>query len=108
MYGLRDSDLKEIIQVLEKITEVESVRIFGSRTKGNYRNGSDVDLAVFGKNLAFDRLLHIGAMLNEETMMPYHFDVLDYYCIQNADLVNHIDRLGKVIYSKEKRVETAH
>jgi len=104
MFGLRDSDISDIIQVLEKFPEVESARIFGSRAKGNYRNGSDVDLAVFGNNISFERIIHISSVLNEETMMPYYFDVLDYYSIENADLVRHIDRIGKIIYSKEKRV----
>jgi len=104
MFGLRDSDILDIIQVLEKFPEVESARIFGSRAKGNYRNGSDVDLAVFGNNISFERIIHISSVLNEETMMPYYFDVLDYYSIENADLVRHIDRIGKIIYSKEKRV----
>ena len=104
MFGLRDSDISDIIQVLEKFPEVELARIFGSRAKGNYRNGSDVDLAVFGNNISFERIIHISSVLNEETMMPYYFDVLDYYSIENADLVRHIDRIGKIIYSKEKRV----
>jgi len=104
MFGLRDSDILDIIQVLEKFPEVESARIFGSRAKGNYRNGSDVDLAVFGNNIPFERIIHISSVLNEETVMPYYFDVLDYYSIENADLVRHIDRIGKIIYSKEKRV----
>jgi len=104
MFGLRDSDILDIIQVLEKFPEVESARIFGSRAKGNYRNGSDVDLAVFGNNISFERIIHISSVLNEETVMPYYFDVLDYYSIENADLVRHIDRIGKIIYSKEKRV----
>lgn len=104
MFGLRDSDILDIIQVLEKFPEVELARIFGSRAKGNYRNGSDVDLAVFGNNISFERIIHISSVLNEETMMPYYFDVLDYYSIENADLVRHIDRIGKIIYSKEKRV----
>ncbi len=104
MFGLRDSDISDIIQVLEKFPEVESARIFGSRAKGNYRNGSDVDLAVFGNNISFERIIHISSVLNEETVMPYYFDVLDYYSIENADLVRHIDRIGKIIYSKEKRV----
>lgn len=104
MFGLRDSDISDIIQVLEKFPEVELARIFGSRAKGNYRNGSDVDLAVFGNNISFERIIHISSVLNEETVMPYYFDVLDYYSIENADLVRHIDRIGKIIYSKEKRV----
>jgi len=104
MFGLRDSDISDIIQVLEKFPEVELARIFGSRAKGNYRNGSDVDLAVFGNNISFERIIHISSVLNEETMMPYYFDVLDYYSIENADLVRHIDRIGRIIYSKEKRV----
>lgn len=44
----------------------------------------------------------LNAFLNEETNMPYYVDVVNYNTLTNKELINHIDRVGKVIYSREK------
>ncbi len=45
-YGLRERDIKNIITTLNKFSEIESSKIFGSRAKGNYKKGSDIDIAI--------------------------------------------------------------
>lgn len=52
-FGLWESDLLAIRRVLEKYPEVRQALIFGSRAKGNYKPGSDVDIALKG-----DRITH--------------------------------------------------
>lgn len=98
-FGLKEGDLAAIIEVLSSAASLKKAVIFGSRAKGNYKQGSDVDIALFtpDKNLAS----HIAFLLNEETLMPYHFDVLDYYTITNQELKDHIDRVGIVFYKKD-------
>jgi predicted nucleotidyltransferase len=44
-FGLLDRDMEAIAAVLSQEPRVEKAIIFGSRAKGNFRNGSDVDLA---------------------------------------------------------------
>ena len=105
MFGLRDSDINTIRQVLQQFPEVQSALMFGSRAKGNYRSGSDVDIALKGEALSYQIILRISAQLNEETLMPYHFDVLDYHTIQNENLVDHINRVGKTFYQRAGRSE---
>lgn len=100
MFGLRDSDILSIRNILENYPEVENAYIFGSRAKGNFKNGSDVDIAVEGPNIRFDIVLKISGVLNEETMMPYMFDVLDYHSIVNQDLTDHITKNGVLFYQK--------
>ena len=96
--GLTDSDLTVIVSVLAQFSEVSRARVFGSRAKGNYRPGSDVDIALDGDGLTLEIVSQIGFMLNEETSLPYHFDVLDYHSLTNKELAAHIDRVGVVIY----------
>jgi predicted nucleotidyltransferase len=103
MYGLRETDIAEINKVLAQFDEVHYAIIFGSRAKGNYRNGSDVDIALKGDHLSHHNLIRISSILNEETMMPYRFDVLDYYTITNSELIAHIDSLGKLLYGSQER-----
>jgi predicted nucleotidyltransferase len=77
---------------------VERAYIFGSRAKGNFKNGSDVDLALKGDKLDFDTLSKISYFLNEETNMPYKFDVLNYHAVKEPDLLIHIDRVGIEVF----------
>ena len=102
-FSLTKTDLQTIIATLKKHEEVESACIFGSRAKGNYKNGSDVDIALKGNKLSLEVISAILYELNEETPMPYHFDVLNFHAIENAGLLEHIQRVGKVFYEKGKR-----
>ena len=72
--------------------------MFGSRAKGTFRAGSDVDLAVKGCSDSDVTLL--SAALNEETTFPYFFDVVAYEKISNQELLAHIDRVGVTLYIK--------
>jgi uncharacterized protein len=100
MFGLKDGDIKTIRDILAKHSEVEKAFVFGSRAKGNYKNGSDVDIALKGEKITFKTISDINYELNEETLMPYGFDILNYHTIQNPDLVVHIDRVGVCFYEK--------
>lgn len=99
-FGLLDSDLETVISVLSKHSEVKNAFIFGSRAKGNYKNGSDVDIALKGAELNMDILHQISYWLNEETALPYKFDVFNYHKINEPALTEHIDRVGIEFYSK--------
>lgn len=93
-FGLLDEDMEAIAAVLSQEPKVEQAFIFGSRAKGNFRNGSDVDLALKGEELDFNTISRISYQLNEETTMPYQFDVLNYHTIKEPALIKHIDRAG--------------
>ena len=93
-YGLRDSDIQTIQKVGKQWPEIEEILLFGSRAKGNFKPGSDVDLAVRGKNIGYDTVLHFEQFLNEETRLPYFFDVLHVESLKEPDLLEHINRVG--------------
>lgn len=98
MFGLKESDISILNQVLASYPDVTEAHIFGSRAKGNYKNGSDVDIAIKGNKISYDLVLDIATYLNEETLMPYRFDILDYHSITNKELSEHIDRAGILLY----------
>jgi hypothetical protein len=50
--------------------------------------------------LDFDTLSQISYWLNEETSMPYRFDVLNYESINETKLQEHIDRVGIEFYNR--------
>ena len=99
-FGLLDTDIATIIQTLSKHPKVERAYLFGSRAKGNFKNGSDVDIALKGTDLDFDTLSQISYLLNEETNMPYKFDILIYESIKENILQEHIDRVGIEFYKR--------
>ena len=72
--------------------------MFGSRAQGNYKPGSDVDLAVKGDRITDRPLAQITDHLNEETPLPYFFDVIDHNRLDQRAIVDHIDRVGDMIY----------
>lgn len=98
--GLKDSDLEIIYLILSQEPTVEQAIVFGSRAKGNFKNGSDLDIALKGKELDFDAISKISYILNEETSLPYTFDILNYNSIKEPALIEHIDRIGISFYKK--------
>lgn len=95
MFGLENRDLVEINLILSKYPEIENVLIYGSRAKGNYKIGSDVDIAIKGRQINNTVVNEIEMNLNEETFIPYFFDVVHYESLTNDELIKHIDKFGK-------------
>lgn len=101
MTGLKDSEILEMRNIFKQFKAVKKVILFGSRAKGNFKSGSDVDICLIGDNIDFDTLIRVNSILNEETFMPYNFDVVNYNDIKNLNLKKHIDMVGKCIYTNE-------
>ena len=103
MFGLKTSDIEVIIEILKRHPDVEEAIIFGSRAMGNYKVGSDVDIALKG-GLKPNTANEITVQLNERISLPYKFDVIAYPTLTHKPLLEHIDRFGKILY---KRLEGA-
>ncbi|MDK2800368.1 MAG: uncharacterized protein PWP27_1930 [Clostridiales bacterium] len=101
-FGLKEFELAYIIDAIKQFHEIEKAVIFGSRAKGNYKPGSDVDIGIYGENITFDTVSALHAMLEEKGPLPYFFDIVDYTHLSYKDLKEHIDRVGKVIFEKGK------
>ena len=99
-FGISEKSYNLIIEALTKNASIETVVLFGSRAKGNFKRGSDIDLALKGNKTSPILALNVSAHLNEELPIPYFVDVLDYNTIDNEDLKAHIDRIGVVFYKK--------
>ena len=97
--GLSEETLTAIVSAIAQFREIESAVLYGSRAKGNYRGGSDVDLAIKGGQVSDATIKRLSDILNEELPLPYFFDVIHFEAITSTDLVAHINRVGNVIYS---------
>ena len=51
-FGLRQGLVDKIIEAIASVEEVDQAIIYGSRAKGDYREGSDIDIVIKGKNLS--------------------------------------------------------
>ena len=96
-FGLSDTVIRELQEVFRHHANIEKVLIFGSRAKGNYREGSDIDLAAFGTGLDYAQLLQILAEIDDLDLL-YSVDLLDYAKTINTPIGEHIDRVGQVFY----------
>lgn len=100
-YGLSDAAINKLIQVFAQYDTVQQVILYGSRAKGNYSEGSDVDLTLKGKDIDFSSMQGISNDI-EQLLLPYLFDISIFNTLQNKDLVDHIQRVGVSIYKKSK------
>jgi predicted nucleotidyltransferase len=95
MYGISQNALDKIKEVLFSVQGVEQAVLYGSRAKGNYKEGSDIDLTVKG-NLTYDDLVKMSVNL-DDLNLPWEIDISLYSQIENKDLLDHIDRVGIAI-----------
>ena len=98
-YGLTAQTIQAINQVFAKYIDVKSVILYGSRAKGNYHSGSDIDLTIDGEHISLITLHKIEHEL-DELLLPYKIDLSILKHIQNNDLLEHIKRVGKIFYQK--------
>ena len=96
-YGLKNQTIEQINAVFSKCEKINTAILYGSRSKGNFRPGSDIDLTLKGNNLDLKILNKICYEL-DNLLLPYTFDLSLYDHIKNPDLIEHIKRVGKVFY----------
>ena len=96
-FGLPPSTVDTIRQILADVPAVEKAVIYGSRAKGNYRPGSDIDLTLFGDALDLDTLGQIATRL-DESPIPYQVDLSIFKLIEHEGLREHIERVGQLFY----------
>ena len=99
-YGLTEQDLRTLKKIFLETPQVEKVILFGSRAMGNYKPGSDVDLAISGSNINFDVVSRLHARLEEQSPMPYFFDVVDLNHLEHPGLAEHIQKQGVIIFER--------
>ncbi len=102
MFGLKTSTINQINAVFAHYDAVQEVVLYGSRAKGNYKRGSDIDLILKGEGLNLQLLNRIDFEL-DDLLLPYTFDLSIYDQIDNTDLIEHIGRVGMTFYKQRHR-----
>jgi len=100
-FGLQQKQIDSINAIFAQYTAIEQVILYGSRAKGSYKNGSDIDLSIIEQNMDLTMLLEIETKL-DDLLLPYKIDLSQKRKISNPDLIDHINRVGQVFYQKEE------
>ncbi len=99
-FGIAEKTYALLMELFTGYPEVDEVLIFGSRAKGTHKKGSDIDLAIKGRDCDSALAMKIANKANEELPIPYQVDIVDYHSIDNSAFKEHIDRVGLLFYSK--------
>ena len=101
--GLSERELDLICSVLRRHPQIAKAVLYGSRAKGTQRPESDIDLTLFGDvdPMGAERV----ASELEELPLPYRFDVSSYAAIRSEALLDHIHRVGVVVYESDPVLE---
>ncbi|MEA3333853.1 MAG: nucleotidyltransferase domain-containing protein [Pseudomonadota bacterium] len=99
-FGIYEKSYSLILKCFAEFHEIEKAVIFGSRAMGNHKKGSDIDIAISGKNISYNTTSRLRGKLNEDLPIPYFIDVVNYNTITLQELKNHIINNGKIIYEK--------
>ncbi len=100
-FGLKDEIVARIHSVFSKFPEIEKALVYGSRAKGNFKSGSDIDLTLLGANIDLKTLNRIELAI-DELMLPWTFDISIFNHLDNPDLIDHIKRVGEVFYDAKQ------
>jgi len=99
-FGLMESTIDAICGVLAHHPAVEKAVLYGSRAKGNFKPGSDIDLTLFGAALDARQLAMIDEEL-DDLLLPYQIDLSIFAQLDHAKLREHIERVGVEFYRRE-------
>ena len=91
---------KKDIRWRQRFENFEKAIIFGSRAIGDYKKGSDIDLAIKGQKEEESICKKISNQLNEEFPIPFFVEAINYNTVKNQALKEHIQKYGIIIYQK--------
>jgi len=99
-HGLSENTVARTREVLETFPEIESTVLFGSRAKGTYRPGSDIDLALTGS--ALDARI-VGRVYDalDDLLLPYRFSLILFDHQTDPAVTAHIQRVGIPLYQRK-------
>jgi predicted nucleotidyltransferase len=98
-HGLPPATIHKIRAVLSRYPQVEQAILYGSRAKGTYKRGSDIDLTLRGTSLTLSLLYQILDEL-DNLFLPYTLDISIFNSIQDAEVLEHIQRVGVPFYRR--------
>ncbi|HLD75186.1 MAG TPA: nucleotidyltransferase domain-containing protein [Bdellovibrionota bacterium] len=91
--GIPDEYAKYILDLFRSLPQGAEIILFGSRAKGNAREGSDIDIAIKGKFITLEDRNTL-LLKYDDLELPWKLDIVIYHLIKEPALKDHIDRAG--------------
>jgi uncharacterized protein len=98
-YGLPPHVLERLNATFRRWPQIDRAVLYGSRAKGKFRTGSDIDLCLEADTMQIDDLLKLCGQI-DDLLLPWKVDLALKHTIENADLVAHIERVGVSVYER--------
>jgi uncharacterized protein len=102
IFGLTEDTVNKIQAVFARYPQVDKVILYGSRAKGNFKPGSDIDLTLFGGALTPDLRAKIASEL-DDLSIPYTIDLSIFAELHHEELREHIERVGEIFYDHDDK-----
>lgn len=106
-FGLSATVIDKIHGVLARHPNVQRAVLYGSRAKGNYKPGSDIDLTLFaapGQDIGHREVADILDEV-DDLLLPYTMDLSVFEHLNHDGLREHIERLGQVFYERPEQAK---
>ncbi len=98
-YGIPEDRLAKLLGVISRESRVEAIVLYGSRAKGNFRDGSDIDLCLDAPELDYSALMRLEDEI-DDLLLPWKIDLAVRQRIDNPQLISHIERVGKTLFKR--------
>lgn len=99
-FGITKKSYKLLLDLFLNHPQIEQVILYGSRAKGTFKKGSDIDLAIKGKDCTAEIATRVKTTINDVLPIPYKVDVVDYESLMFMELKQKIDEAGVVFYER--------
>jgi uncharacterized protein len=100
--GLTDAARNSILSILASHPGVEKAVLFGSRAMGTHAPESDIDICLIGATLTLTDQASLAAGM-DALPIPQKVDLLRYHAITSRELIEHIDRVGVLLYTRSTK-----
>ena len=96
-FGISTEDHDKVCSVFSNFKSITRVVVYGSRAKGTYKPGSDIDLCITEGFVDFHQMNQLKNQL-DDLNLPYTIDLSNFEELTNSELKSHIERVGLVFY----------
>ena len=95
--GVSDTIIQSIITTCLNFPTVHRVLLYGSRARGDYQQGSDIDIAIDAPSMDSNEFSRLWNALDDLPII-YSMDIVHLQSLKNQPLLNAIRRDERVLW----------
>lgn len=98
-YGVGEKTWSMLHSTCTKFPQVEQAILYGSRARGDFHEGSDIDIAIDSPKMTSSEFAKIWNAIDDLPII-YTLDIIHLQSTTNPSLLSAINRDGKIIYAR--------